>query len=113
MPNRLSNTHDVIIADAGPVGLFLSCELRLADLSALVLEQAEDAHSSLKCLPLGLRGLSVPTIEALYRRGMLDDSTASQPAKAKNGGAPAGVHWMAQPRRPGGHFADIQFFPTR
>ena len=32
-------TYDVIIAGAGPVGLFLACELRLAKLSVLVLEQ--------------------------------------------------------------------------
>ncbi len=94
MPNRLPNFHDVIIAGAGPVGLFLVCELRLAGLSVLVLEQAEDAHSPLKCPPFGLRGLSVPTIEAFYRRGMLDDITASQPAKAKDGGAPDHAHWI-------------------
>jgi NADPH-dependent 2,4-dienoyl-CoA reductase/sulfur reductase-like enzyme len=34
--------HDVIIAGAGPVGLFLACELRLAKVSVLVLEQQED-----------------------------------------------------------------------
>jgi 2-polyprenyl-6-methoxyphenol hydroxylase-like FAD-dependent oxidoreductase len=33
--------YDVVIAGGGPVGLFLACELRLADLSVLVLEQAE------------------------------------------------------------------------
>ncbi|WP_227651265.1 FAD-dependent monooxygenase, partial [Klebsiella pneumoniae] len=31
-----------MIAGAGPVGLFLACELRLAGISVLVLEQAED-----------------------------------------------------------------------
>ena len=30
-------THDVLIAGAGPVGLFLACELRLAGASVLVL----------------------------------------------------------------------------
>ena len=68
--------YDVVIAGAGPVGLFLACELRLAGLSVLVLEQAEDPASPLKRLPFGLRGLSAPTIEAFHRRGLLDDITA-------------------------------------
>jgi len=38
--------YDVIIAGAGPVGLFLACELRLAKLSVRVLEQAEDPSPS-------------------------------------------------------------------
>ena len=73
--------YDVVIAGAGPVGLFLACELRLADLSVLVLEQAEDPRSPLKRLPFGMRGLSVPTIEAFYRRGLLDDLAAPQPSR--------------------------------
>ena len=91
--------------------MFLACELRLADLSVLVLEQAEDPHSPLKRLPFGVRGLSAPTLEAFYRRGLLDDIASAQPAKDGAGGsAPAAAHWMQQPRRPGGHFAGIQFF---
>ncbi|MFJ2986230.1 FAD-dependent monooxygenase [Collimonas sp. NPDC087041] len=103
--------HDVVIAGAGPVGLFLACELRLADLSVLVLEQAEDPHSPLKQLPFGMRGLSVPTIEAFYRRGLLDDLAASQHAKNALGRSSASTpHWMQLPRRSGGHFAGIQFY---
>jgi len=103
-----SASHDVIIAGAGPVGLFLACELRLAGVSVLVLESSQDPRSPLKRLPFGLRGLSAPTIEAFYRRGLLDDIAALQ--SAKDGAAPAGAHWMGQPRRPGGHFAGIPFF---
>ncbi len=104
--------YDVVIAGAGPVGLFLACELRLADLSVLVLEQAEDPRSPLKRLPFGLRGLSVPTIESLYRRGLLNDVTAQQRAKDDSGGGNASAvpHWMQQARRPGGHFAGIQYY---
>ncbi|WP_218918971.1 FAD-dependent monooxygenase [Pandoraea norimbergensis] len=104
--------YEVIIAGAGPVGLFLACELRLAGLSVLVLEQAETPESPLKRLPFGLRGLSMPTLDAFYRRGLLDDITAPQRAKANTGtNANASVpHWMQQARRPGGHFAGIQFF---
>jgi 2-polyprenyl-6-methoxyphenol hydroxylase-like FAD-dependent oxidoreductase len=103
--------YDVVIAGAGPVGLFLACELRLANLSVLVLEQAEDPRSPLKRLPFGMRGLSVPTIEAFYRRGLLNDIVTPPRAKDETGsGVPTSAHWMQQPRRPGGHFAGIQFF---
>nr|WP_064247409.1 FAD-dependent monooxygenase [Rhizobium leguminosarum]OAP94643.1 FAD-dependent oxidoreductase [Rhizobium leguminosarum] len=98
--------HDVVIAGAGPVGLFLACELRLAGLSVLVLEQAEDPYSPLKRLPFGMRGLSAPTIEAFHRRGLLDDILAPQREKDQSTSA----HWMQQSRRAGGHFAGIQFF---
>jgi 2-polyprenyl-6-methoxyphenol hydroxylase-like FAD-dependent oxidoreductase len=109
MPDRQSALYDVVIVGGGPVGLFLACELRLADLSVLVLEQAEDPRSPLKRLPFGMRGLSAPTLEAFYRRGMLDDILAAQPAKDSSGGGGA-AHWMGQARRPGGHFAGIQFY---
>ena len=66
--------YDVIIAGAGPVGLFLACELRLAKLSVLVLEQLEDPHSPLKRLPFGMRGLWGPSVEAFYRRGLLEQN---------------------------------------
>ncbi|WP_184462077.1 MULTISPECIES: FAD-dependent monooxygenase [Rhizobium] len=103
--------YDVLIAGGGPVGLFLACELRLAGLAVLVLEQAEDPSSPLKRLPFGMRGLSAPTIEAFYRRGLLKDIAAAQPAKNGSGDSGASsAHWMHQPRRPGGHFAGIQFF---
>ncbi|WP_175996057.1 FAD-dependent monooxygenase [Burkholderia stabilis] len=95
--------HDVVIAGAGPVGLFLACELRVAGLSVQVVEQADDPHSPLKRLPFGMRGLSAPTIDALYRRGLLDDIPLPS-------GAHDAAHWATQSRRPGGHFAGIQFF---
>ncbi|MDH4743122.1 FAD-dependent monooxygenase [Sphingomonas sp. CBMAI 2297] len=107
MPHRHTVLHDAVIAGAGPVGLFLACELRLAGLSVLVLEQAEDPHSPLKRLPFGMRGLSAPTLEALYRRGLLDDVVAAQRAGAAS---PVAAHWARQPRRPAGHFAGIQFY---
>lgn len=96
--------YDAVIAGAGPVGLFLACELRLANLSVLVLEQAGDLRSPLKRLPFGMRGLSVPTMEALYRRGLLSELAVAQDT---SGGT---AHWQQQKRRPAGHFAGIQFF---
>ncbi|GJD49715.1 12-dehydrotetracycline [Methylobacterium crusticola] len=101
--------YDTIIAGAGPVGLFLACELSLAGCSVLVLEQARDPSSPLKRAPFGLRGLSVPTIESLDRRGLLDEIEAHAASRA----TPGTAHWMRQPRRPGGHFAGIQFFHDR
>ena len=110
MHNHQPALYDVVIAGAGPVGLFLACELRLADLSVLMLEQVEDPRSPLKRLPFGMRGLSAPTIEAFYRRGLLDDIAAAQRANDAAGGSTvAAAHWMQQPRRPAGHFAGIQF----
>lgn len=106
MPTSDTAFYDVIIAGAGPVGLFLACELRLAGASVLVLEKTSDPYSPLKGLPFGLRGLSVPTIESLDRRGLLDDLTERSASKE----TPAAAHWMQQKRRPGGHFAGIQFF---
>jgi 2-polyprenyl-6-methoxyphenol hydroxylase-like FAD-dependent oxidoreductase len=110
MHNHNPIPHDIVIAGAGPVGLFLACELRLAGLSVLVLEQAEDPHSPLKRLPFGMRGLSAPTIEAFHRRGLLDDIAAPPAKDGPAGGKSAAAHWMQQPRRPGGHFAGIQFY---
>lgn len=102
--------YDVVIAGAGPVGLFLSCELALAGCSVAVLEQAEVPESPLKRLPFGLRGLNTPTLEALDRRGLLDAVAASQVLKPDKGAPPPGTaHWLAQPRPLGGHFAGIPF----
>ncbi|MCZ7465356.1 FAD-dependent monooxygenase [Rhizobium rhizogenes] len=110
----MSNTpqiYDVVISGAGPVGLFLACELRLARVSVLLLEQSLDPSSPLKKLPFGMRGLSVPTIESFHRRGLLEDITEKQPTKEQpNGNHGLTAHWMQQQRRPGGHFAGIQFF---
>ena len=102
--------YDVVIAGGGPVGLFLTCELRLLDLSVLVLERSEDPHSPLKRLPFGMRGLSAATLEALYRRGLLDEVVAAQRANDAAGSTATTVHRMEQPRRPAGHFAGIQFY---
>lgn len=106
--------HDVVIAGAGPVGLFLACELRLAGVSVLVIEQADAADSPLKRLPFGIRGLNAPTLEALDRRGLLEEVAARQISKTGPGAKPAaGAHWLEQARSPAGHFAGIQFFHDR
>ena len=95
--------YDVIISGAGPVGLFLACELALAKCSVLILEKAENPHSPLKQLPFGIRGLSTPTIEALYRRGLLEELEIHKRLKNPHQNAVQG------PRRQAGHFAGIPF----
>jgi 2-polyprenyl-6-methoxyphenol hydroxylase-like FAD-dependent oxidoreductase len=94
---------DVIISGAGPVGLFLACELAGAKCSVVVLEKAADPHSPLKQLPFGIRGLSAPTIEALYRRGLLDDLEIHKRLKNPHQNSGEGA------RRQMGHFAGIPF----
>jgi len=91
--------YDVILSGAGPVGLFLACELSLAKCSVLILEKAESLHSPLKQLPFGLRGLNAPSIEALYRRGLLDQLEVPKRLKDPHSNAVQG------PRRQVGHFA--------
>jgi 2-polyprenyl-6-methoxyphenol hydroxylase-like FAD-dependent oxidoreductase len=101
-----TSVYDVIIAGAGPVGLFLACELGLAKLDVLVLEQLSDLHSPLKRLPFGMRGLWGPSIEAFYRRGLLEQ-IASSPRG--DGPGPPTPRSLAERRGPAGHFAGIQF----
>lgn len=104
--------YDVVIAGAGPVGLFLACELRLRGVEVLVLERMEDLRSPLKGNALGMRGMNVPSVEAFYRRGLLKavretsiawiDATPAEARKNENkgGSSPA-------PPRFAGHFAGI------
>lgn len=107
--------HDVVIAGAGPVGLFLAGELRLHGCSVLVLEQADARDSSespLKRLPFGMRGLNAPTLDAFHRRGLLDEIVAAQRAGDAANRTRASAHWQRPgdaAHRPGGHFAGIAF----
>ncbi len=104
-----TSLYDTIIAGAGPVGLFLACELSLAGCTVLVLEREKGPSSPLKRAPFGLRGLTVPTVESFDRRGLLAEIAARAPSRA----TPGTAHFMSQARRPGGHFAGIQFFHDR
>lgn len=93
--------YDVIVVGAGPVGLFLASELALAKCSVLILEKAENPHSPLKRVPFGIRGLSAPSVEALYRRGLLHHLQLHKRLKNPHQNAEQGV------RRQVGHFAGI------
>jgi 2-polyprenyl-6-methoxyphenol hydroxylase-like FAD-dependent oxidoreductase len=92
--------HDVVIAGAGPVGLLLACELGLAGCSVLVLERDPTPGSEFKAQPLGMRGLSAGSVEALYRRGMLGALLAA-----------SGVDDYPGAFRGAGHFAGIMLDP--
>lgn len=97
--------HDVVIVGAGPVGLFLACELSLAGCSVLVLEREPAPGSPWRAAPLGMRGLSVASVEAFYRRGMLDPLLTA-----------SGVHDYPgedEPPRVAGHFGGMVLDPAR
>ncbi|MVN77640.1 FAD-dependent oxidoreductase [Hymenobacter sp. HMF4947] len=96
-------TYDVIISGAGPVGLFLACELALASCAVLLLEKAENPQSPLKRLPFGIRGLNALSIEALDRRGLLQELELHKRFKNPHQNAGQGA------RRQVGHFAGIPF----
>jgi 2-polyprenyl-6-methoxyphenol hydroxylase-like FAD-dependent oxidoreductase len=64
-------SRDVVIAGAGPVGLTLAVELRLAGLDVLVLERLTPRRQREVDGPMGMRAMNVPTVEHLDRRGLL------------------------------------------
>jgi 2-polyprenyl-6-methoxyphenol hydroxylase-like FAD-dependent oxidoreductase len=95
----MNELYDVIIVGAGPVGLFLACELALARASVLVLEQDLKPESPFKDEPLGFRGMSTSTIESFYRRGLLGEFVDLDKR-------PSG-HQKTAGFQYGGHFAGI------
>ncbi|KAI1619034.1 putative pentachlorophenol 4-monooxygenase [Exophiala viscosa] len=68
----MDKLYDVVIAGGGPIGLCLACELGLAGSSVLVLERDPERESPWKISPLGLRGINTQSVEAFYRRGLLN-----------------------------------------
>lgn len=105
-------TYDVLIAGAGPVGLFLAGELRLAGMSVLVLEKNATPSTPLKSGWMGGRGLNCPSTEAFYRRGLLDDVKAA--SFGWMGGERPGMEFKGEGSAPptsaprfAGHFAGM------
>jgi len=88
--------YDVAIAGAGPVGLFLACELGLRGCSVIVLEREPEAGSAWRAAPLGVRGLMAASMAGFYRRGMLRellgvDDLEDQPTELQGVGHFAGI----------------------
>ncbi|MGP3939277.1 FAD-dependent oxidoreductase [Streptomyces sp. 6N106] len=103
--------HDVVIVGAGPVGLFLACELGLAGCSVLVLEREPEPGSPWRAEPLGTRGLSAASVEAFYRRGMLHPLLTASGVHA-DPGADADTDEPSPPRTVG-HFAGMTLDPAK
>ncbi|GFE20602.1 FAD-dependent oxidoreductase [Streptomyces nigrescens] len=103
--------HDVVIVGAGPVGLFLACELGLAGCSVLVLERDPEPGSPWRADPLGMRGLSAASVEAFYRRGMLRPLLTASGVHDDPGPGPDADE--PSPPRGVGHFAGIVLDPAK
>jgi 2-polyprenyl-6-methoxyphenol hydroxylase-like FAD-dependent oxidoreductase len=68
--------YDVVVAGGGPVGLMLAGELRIGGASVVVLERLAEIAPTLKA-----GTLNRPSVEALYRRGLLPALRRAQEEK--------------------------------
>src|SRR5262245_53227151 len=75
--------EDVVVIGAGPTGLMLACELRLAGTRALVLERLSAPTGLSKALGLGGRA-----VDLLDHRGLLPRFRAHEPPEAGSSFAP-------------------------
>jgi 2-polyprenyl-6-methoxyphenol hydroxylase-like FAD-dependent oxidoreductase len=102
--------HDVVVVGAGPVGLFLACELGLAGCSVLVLEREPEPRTPWRALPLGMRGLSAASVEAFDRRGLLRPLLTASGVQ-EDPDPSADTDGPSRPRSVG-HFAGIVLDPA-
>ncbi|MDT8912574.1 FAD-dependent oxidoreductase [Amycolatopsis sp. PS_44_ISF1] len=65
--------YDVVVAGGGPAGLMLAAELRIGGASVIVLERRAESSPMLKA-----GTLNRPSVEALYRRGLLPEVRRAQ-----------------------------------
>ena len=91
--------YDVLVAGAGPVGLMLATELRLAGVRVLVVERRTEPDPAAKA-----GAINTASAEALQRRGLLAALQAAEGQHPRAGQGP-GEH-----KRPAsvGHFGGIQ-----
>jgi 2-polyprenyl-6-methoxyphenol hydroxylase-like FAD-dependent oxidoreductase len=82
------NTTDVIIVGAGPTGLMLACELRLAGVRPVVLEQLPSPTGQSKALGTGGRAVDVLDYRGLLERFQIDRGTEVLAKAAHFGGIP-------------------------
>ncbi|GAA1680609.1 FAD-dependent oxidoreductase [Fodinicola feengrottensis] len=64
---------DVVIVGAGPAGLTLASELALAGVRALVIERLTEAEQAESDRTMGNRSVTVPSVRAFDRRGLLTE----------------------------------------
>ncbi|MGW1164154.1 FAD-dependent monooxygenase [Streptomyces sp. NPDC002550] len=102
--------YDVVVAGAGPVGLFLGCELGLGGARVLVVERLTEVDETIKA-----GSVNIPSAVALYRRGLLPELASVWEAVRErlrafreSGGAKAA---MKTPPKFAGHFAGIAMDP--
>ncbi|MFK0289701.1 FAD-dependent monooxygenase [Streptomyces sp. NPDC090442] len=104
----MTHDADVVVAGGGPVGLMLACELALADVSVIVLERLAEVDTTIKA-----GSLNTPSVEALYRRGLLPRLAAAQRTALEGFGAfvrqrqAAGASLTKPVPKFAGHFAGI------
>ncbi|WP_227978996.1 FAD-dependent monooxygenase [Nocardia spumae] len=99
----MNEAFDVVVAGAGPVGLMLACELRLAGAEVLVVERLTEIDTTIKA-----GAINVPTAQAFDRRGLLPELLARQEAAIEAIRAFAGPSAVTADRPPiAGHFAGI------
>ncbi|MFH8768405.1 FAD-dependent monooxygenase [Streptomyces sp. NPDC017958] len=107
---NMTTDYDVVVAGAGPVGLFLGCELGLGGARVLVVERLTEVDETIKA-----GAVNIPSAVAFYRRGLLPEMAAVWEAVLermrtfrKDGGE------GDRPRVPpkfAGHFAGIMMDP--
>ncbi len=99
----MNETFDVVVAGAGPVGLMLACELRLAGVDVLVVERLAEMDRTIKA-----GAINVPTAQAFDRRGLLPELLARQQVAIEAIKTFAGPSVISGDRPPiAGHFAGI------
>ncbi|OLZ69530.1 FAD-dependent oxidoreductase [Streptomyces sp. IMTB 2501] len=95
--------YDVVVAGAGPAGLFLGCELALGGARVLVVERLTEVDETIKA-----GSVNIPSAVALYRRGLLPELAAVWEAALERIRAFRGEDVESRlPPKFAGHFAGI------
>ena len=98
IPNTSRIDYDVLVAGAGPVGLMLATELRLAGARVLVVERRKELDTAVKA-----GAINTASAEAFERRGLLPALEAALRRLFPDGGLkPAALGPFV------GHFGGIQ-----
>lgn len=96
--------YDVVVAGAGPVGLFLGCELGLGGARVLVVERLTEVDETIKA-----GAVNIPSAVAFYRRGLLPEMAAVWETAQER--MRAFGKRLSVPPKFAGHFAGIMMDP--